>query len=250
MARAQYEIEYKDYPQMQQFTNLEQNLSTTFSAQFFPRTEVYGALQFGYKSYPIANAETTLVIRGSGKGKGKGGVKPPTKLIAEFTTPATSQLLLSLGAIQKIGITSLSVSYVLRINPNNSARYFSRSQTIGTSEDEVFDDRYGYEANELLIGMTSNILGRLSIESTWNYSARRYPRIASDELGVNLPNDPKRKDARLMFQCKALYPMFRSEGGKNILSLGAEYHFIRNQSNDRYFDYHVHQGAVVLEFEI
>lgn len=251
MARVQYEIEYKSLPRFRQFTHIEQNIIFTLNAQVSTWTELFGAIDFGYKNYTESTIDTTFIVNGSGgKGKGKGGVKPPKRVISEFSTPSTSQYVLAAGVVQKISnASSFTLSYLRRINPKNQARFINRTNIVGTSEGEIFDDRYGYESHEIDVHFTSLLFKTLRMEGAVELHRKVYPRIAADEVGNTLPGDPQRVDNRFGFQFHVMYPFLKSSTGGNFISLGGKYTFYHNQSNDRYHDYNIHQGAVVVEVE-
>ena len=243
MARIQYEFEYKEYPFLDQFSHDEQNATLTLSARAASSSEFFTAADFGYKSYPRSFSDTTTI---SGSGKGKGGVKK--KVISQVSTPTTSQLTAAFGIVQKIASeAALTFSYLRRINPSNKARYIDRREFAGALEDDVFDDRYGYQSHELNVQLDANKFSGMHVTVQLNYDWKTYSRIATDVAGDPVPSNAARSDNRFGFQSQLLYPLLRDASGGAAFSIGGQYNFYRNLSNDAYHDYHIHQIALVLE---
>jgi len=244
MGRLQYEFGYKQYPSFVQFTHIENEVSSVLNFRILPATEVYGSAGFGLKSYTETVYDTVFIEVGNG-GKGKGGVKPKKKIVSEYSTPAAGQLALSLGVVQTAapGVV-LGASWARRINTADQARYLDRRGRPGATEDEIFEDRYGYEADEALLTFSAVVAGRLTLEAEAGAAARRYPRNAADLYGEDLPGSPQRRDSRYSFIIRAAHPLFSRADGSAFLSLGAGYRYLRNSSNDAYHDYHVNQAWI------
>jgi hypothetical protein len=188
----------------------------------------------------------TLWVQDGKPGKGKGGVKPPVPVISRFSTPSTTQFVLSAGLVFKVlPQAPLTISWLRRSNPSSDARYVREDAFLGLSEDEIFDDRYGYQANEYRVSFDGTLPGGIRTMNSIAYLTKAYPRTATDLSGAPLSGDPQRRDRRFLLRLQALYPFFRNHAGKGI-SIGLAYNFIRNQSNNAYHDFNNHQVALVL----
>jgi hypothetical protein len=233
-AFAQYQVEFKRYPHLMQFTHLEQIGGLNMNYDLSRHLEVFGYADYGYKFYTESITDT-LEDEETGEGS-----------VVQLATPATSQLVLSAGASYRLWTsTMLALSYLRRINPLNTARYVEQVAIIGSSEDEIFDDRYGYEGHEFHLEIEGPLPARFRILGSLQYQLKYYPREATDLDGQPLEGSPLREDQRAMLQLQLMYPLTRP-GVQPSLSLGVVYNFIRNQSNNAYNDYDINQVALVL----
>jgi hypothetical protein len=245
MSHLHYTLQYKEYPNLAQFTHLEHHGGVTFGHPLLRDLDIYAAVEAGHKSYTEAFSDTLWVSDGK-PGKGKGGVKPSEAVVSQFSTPATTQFAFSLGLVYKLFLQApLTLSWLRRSNPSSDARYVSEDAFLGLSEDEIFDDRYGYQSNEYRLQLDGTLPGGIRTMNAVEYLFKDYPRTATDLLGVPLIGSPQRRDQRLVIRLQALYPLFRAASGKG-LSLGLAYNFIRNQSNNAYHDFNNHQIAFVM----
>jgi hypothetical protein len=248
MTRTQYEVRYKEYPHLVQFTHVEHGVALTLSSRVGADAECFLAFEGGIKSYTETVNDTTWDVGGNG-GKGKGGVKPKKAIVSRFSTPSTSQLVVSGGVALALGEGSqLTLSALRRTNPSNEARYADfRIFSSAATEDEVFDDRYGYQATELLAQWTQS-LGAVTASVQLSFGARQYARAAFSELGEVLAGEPQRRDLRSDMVAGVSYPVLAAGGGGPFaLTIGMELRVVRNQSNDAYHDYVIHQAGLTLD---
>ncbi|MDT8322698.1 MAG: hypothetical protein RRA94_01200 [Bacteroidota bacterium] len=245
MSTTHFTTQYKRYPNLEQFTHIELNGGVTLGYAVTGGVDVYGALDAGHKIYTESVSDTTWVQDGK-PGKGKGSVKPPVPVVSRFSTPSTTQFVFSTGLVFKIlPQAPLTISWLRRSNPSSDARYVSEDAFLGLSEDEIFDDRYGYQSNEFRLNLDGTLPGGIRTMNALEYQYKDYPRTATALTGVPLAGYPQRRDQRLVLRLQALYPFFRNDAGKG-LSIGIAYNFIRNQSNNAYHDFHNHQVALVM----
>ena len=245
MMRPHYTFQYKRYPNLEQFTHIENLGGLLFNRPIGGGFEVFAGVDAGFKSY-LETVNDTTWVDDKKSGKGKGGVKPPKAVISQFSTPSATQYILSAGvAWDLLPNAELSLSYLRRSNPANDARFISEEALFGTSEDEIFDDHYGYQSHELRLQLEGALPGNIRTTNLIQFLDKRYPRTATDMLGVPLPGAPQRRDLRLQMQFQMLYPLLRGDDGKG-LSVGFTYAFVRNQSNNEYHDYNIHQIALMI----
>ncbi|MBL0173826.1 MAG: hypothetical protein IPP94_00900 [Ignavibacteria bacterium] len=246
LLRTQGEVEFKRFPYFKQFTHFEYNGTVTSSAKLDAGPELFASANYGWKSYSETMSDTVFLSTGN-SGKGKGGVKPGKKQISQYSTPSTSQLVLGGGIVQQVGGGTLSLSVLRRLTPGNQARYVDRRGVVDASEDAFFDDRYGYQGYELQFGASFPLFRSVTATIEAGLDRKVYPATASDVSGENVLGDPQRIDMRPGFAVQMTVPLLRKADGSTLLSAGAGYRFIRNQSNDAYHDYHIHQASLTLE---
>ncbi|MCB2204049.1 hypothetical protein KQI65_04815 [bacterium] len=235
----------KSYPNLTQFNHFEVNGGVVLSHPLAKAMDGFVALDAGHKMYTETVSDTTWVTDGK-PGKGKGGVKPPVAVISRFSTPSTTQFTISTGVVFHLSSSApLVLSWLRRTNPSSDARYVNEEAFIGLTEDEIFDDRYGYQSHELRLRLDGTVFGDIRTMNAVEYLWKDYPRTATDLLGQPFEGYPQRKDRRFVFRLQALYPFFRNAQGKG-LSIGLAYNFIRNQSNNAYHDFNNHQIALVM----
>jgi hypothetical protein len=245
MGLLHHTVQYKRYPNLEQFTHVENTGGIVLNHPLVERMSIFAAADAGWKSYTETVSDTLWVTDGK-PGKGKGGVKPPRAVISQFSTPSTTQFVFSGGIVwNAFPRAPLSLSWLRRSNPSSDARYVREDAIFGLTEDEIFDDRYGYQSNEIRLQLDGTLPGNIRTMNNVQYIRKEYPRTATDLLGVELPGAPQRRDQRFVLQFQALYPLFRADDGTG-LSVGLAYNFVRNQSNNAYHDFHNHQVAVVM----
>ncbi len=250
MARLHVRADYRQYPNMPQFTNLENLGMLTLNLRLHSTTELFTSVDFGYKSYTETVSDT--IYNSGNSGKGKGSVKPKIKSIASFSTPSTDQFVIAAGIVETVAPEHrVSLSWLHRINPRNVARFLDKrtESDIQAYEADVFDDRYGYEADELSLRLDSRVL-TLPLAIQIDHQAKRYPRVATGTNGIENSDGRRRSDRRLEVTAQLTLPLLHATDGSTRLSLGASWTFIRNQSNDAYHDYHIHQAALVIDWNL
>ena len=247
MGRLQYDIEYVDYPNLRQFTHLEHEAVVTLNRRLGEPVELFFSAAYGYKSYLETIDDTTLNTIGGGKGKGKGNVKKQTQVVTKLLTPAAAQWTLAAGLNGPLAGGVWSLSYLRRLNPDDNARFLDPRVLEAGTEDQIFDDRYGYQGDEIGVTLQTQVFGTLVLTLQGEYHRKMYPRAATDLLGVALPGEPQRIDLRFGSEFQAMFPLVRTAAGTTSLSLGASYSYRRNQSNDQYHDYSINQISLILE---
>lgn len=134
--------------------------------------------------------------------------------------------------------TGLSADFVLRRNPGGEIRYLAGQVSGYISEDELFDDRYGYESEEISATLTQLLPWKFTfkagIESRWKDYVNR---PALDLSGDALPGEKHRKD-RQVLAWFGVNKSFIMLGGKSV-NLGGEFYWFDNRSSDLYYNYQV-----------
>ncbi len=248
IGRIMGETNYKQYPSLQQFSNLENLGRAGVSATIGEGTELFASAEFGYKNYLNTVTTTSILVRGSGKGKG--GARTDT-VVTTYSNPGTAQAVISAGIVHSGGSNrSIALSYLLRTNPHNAARATVGDTPIGTSEDEIFDDRYGYQSHELTLTLRLPLFLGCSAEGEALLHRKLYPQAATTLAGDPLPpGNPQRLDQRFGLTLQISRPLVRKGDGGAALTLGVLYAYVRNRSNSAYHDYHIHQAGLSIGAE-
>lgn len=143
------------------------------------------------------------------------------------------------------GSTGLSVEGSLSRNPVDGVRYLAGQVSGYTTEDELFDDRYGYETEEFSTTLTQllplEMQFRTGLVTAWKDYVNR---PALDLNGEALPSGELRNDRQLV----AWFSLDKSFN--KIVTAFAEFYWIDNQSNDQYYDYKVSliSGGLSVQF--
>ena len=233
------------YPNINELSNWEHVLSARFNLPLPTRTTVILSSELGYKDYlsrtivePVESPDTLP------SGKGHGQSTQQSTLLSEVDNPSAGQWVNTLRLSQSIyrGV-GLSGYFRLRRNFGDGWRYIDSSYLGYVSEEELYDDRYGYESEEL--GLMLSMLLPFSSMARFGYDhyGKRYQRPVLDLNGEPLPGDILRQDNRQAFWTR-LEKTFSLGGGGRSLKLSVEYSWLKNQSNDLYYDYKANIGTL------
>jgi hypothetical protein len=177
-------------------------------------------------------------------GKGRGQFAQQSTLVSEVDNPSAGQWVNTLRLSQSVyrGV-GLSGYFRLRRNFGDGWRYIDSSYLGYVSEEELYDDRYGYESEEL--GLMLSMLLPFSSMARFGYDHydKQYQRPVLDLNGDPLPGDILRQDNRQAFWGR-LEKTFSLGGGGRSLRLSLEYYWLQNQSNDLYYDYKANIGTL------
>ncbi|HEX9654191.1 MAG TPA: hypothetical protein VGA99_10810, partial [bacterium] len=151
--------------------------------------------------------------------------------------PSVSQWIGQMRMAQSLtNTTGLSTDVILRRNLENDVRYLAGQVSGYTSEDELFDDPYGYESEELGATLTQLLPWKFTFKAGTEYKWKDYVnRPALDLNGDALSSGELRSD-RQIWTWLSLGKTFEFRSGRTV-SLFGEFYRIDNQSNDSYYDY-------------
>ena len=155
------------------------------------------------------------------------------------TNPGVGQWIGQFRLAQSLtNATGLRVEFTLRRNPGGEIRYLAGQVSGYISEDELFDDHYGYESEELGTTLTQIFSGKVTLKASIDTRWKDYvKRNALDLNGDPVHDQSLRKDREVQFWF-SLGKSFSMPGGKSI-SLMGEFYWIDNRSNDLYYNYQV-----------
>ncbi len=237
IGRVGYILSNRSYSELKEFSYWQHYLFARFNTYFQSGTSLTANFNYGIKDYiPLQSY--------SGRGR---------QMMVDYTEmPSVDQLVSSFKIAQSMGAkTSVSFEYFNRMNPGlvPGAVSVLNSDELFT-EDELFDDRYGYEGHE--IDFTINhflpkyVKLELGARQLWkNYLNRQVYNIDGN---YDYTND-NRNDVRTIFWGEFSRSFAVNRGIKTVrLSLSGGY--LKNESNDRYYQFDNYFGSLGFQFNI
>jgi hypothetical protein len=189
------------------------------------------------------NTGTTVILEGNylSKTYTPAGKENQALDFAEIVTVGDGSSQQAVGLIrlaQSLGTTTgLSIQGLIRHNTTNSVRYLGNSYGYYYSDEEIFDDPFGYDSQELQISLKSYLPWQIKVSFGSALILKHYhSRFAMDLNGDILDENTLRDDQRY----NAWMGLQKSIGvskGLLPLTLALNYYFIQNNSNDPYYDY-------------
>lgn len=136
--------------------------------------------------------------------------------------------------------TGLSLTAKYQWNIAKQSRFLS-SSTGAISDDELFDDHYGYEGLQANVMLTQVLPGSVLVRLTGGVQNRFYSSLAAYDLdGIQLAD--QRIDNR------SYVSLFLQKEFTNGFRLKAAFDFIKNSSNDTFYNYR--NNVLALELSI
>lgn len=157
--------------------------------------------------------------------------------------PSVTQVIGTLRAGQRLtDETGLSASLRYQYNLQKQSRYLTSEEGYMISDDELFDDHYGYEGLHSTLSLIHLLTETVTLKATGGFMEKQYSSLPAFDLSGTLVAD-QRKDTRsyinLLFQ-------------KDFVDLGfavkAALDLIENTSNDPFYSYS--NTAVTVEIVV
>jgi len=219
LTRAGYTFRTMDFSALPAFNYTEHSFFTQASLFLPTRTTVIGELSVGLKLYATANTDSTAAHQGRGRGS--------SATSAPSVTQATGMIRVGQGISDNTG---LSFTGAYQINLQKDVRVLGSDYGL-ISDDEIFDDHYGYEGPQASVMLTQILPWETNLRLTGSWQRRMYAtQAAYDQQGVLVAAD--RLDTRMALNVQLLIPI-QPLG----CSIGIAYDHIRNTSNDAFFTY-------------
>ena len=256
-----YSFNYNSYPNLVSLTNYQNSAGLIWGASPSPATWIGVQGTYALKSYTTSNSfsytfnDTTPgspsyghgnpTDHGRGNsGSGNSGSAKIRTVTYRFTTPSVSQFSFGIVWYQKIlASTNYSIHLMHFDNPSSEARTIpERLQSTvekrgGSLEDfsiqDIFDDRFAYKGNELTIHMEQSLPFQISLAVDGQVKGKFFTSPATSLSGDTL--NAHRVDTRFDLLLN-LSKSFVFSGGET-LSLQTEFHYIRNSSNEPFYDF-------------
>jgi hypothetical protein len=222
LGRFSYTFRYLGFDELSDFNYVEHYGFAQLTQSFTTKTTLILEADLGSKIYTSANLEETAAIS---RGRGYGG------RVVTASKPKVTQL----AGIARLGQgivagTGLSLTAQYQINLQKDSRYLS-SEYGAISDDELFDDHYGYEGPQVNVLLTQLLPAGMVMKISGGVQERNYSERPAYDLAGNQIAD-ERADTRRAFSVQ-VEKTFKSLG----FSIGLAYDHIRNNSNDLFYDY-------------
>ena len=234
IAKLGYILSNRSYAELPEFSYWEHYLYTQFNTFFQTGTSITVIVNYGLKDY------IPLQISGSRRNP------------VFFELPGVDQLVSSIKVAQSLGDkTSLSLKYLNRLNPglvSGSAAVVNTDDLF--TEDELFDDRYGYDGHEFSLNFTHYLPAYIKLELGTSYYLKDYQnRQVYDLDGNSNISGDTRSDQRSLIWAGLSRGFAVNWGIKNIkLSLQGGY--LKNDSNDSYYQFDNYFGSLGVQFQV
>jgi hypothetical protein len=220
LVRGGYAFNVVTFSTMSDLNYLEHTLFLQTALSFPSRTTFIVQGDLGFKDYRTANLDTSAGLQ-SGSGWRSADVSTPG------VTQVTGTIRIGQGITEQTGL-SLTGQY--QVSLKKESRYLTFESGVLT-DDELFDDHYGYEGPMGSAMLTQMFPGDVRFRAYGSLQERRYSdRPALDLLGVQVA--AQRIDKRTTFSL-SLDKVFPSLG----LQASLVYDYIINASNDAFYDY-------------
>lgn len=237
-----YIVKYRDYENLSEFTHFEHRLYGRASFFLPTKTSVILYSRYGlkdYKSQTMTTVITDTLNTSSGMGRGPGSSTSATVIYSDVQTPSTSQFIGSIKVGQSLTAkTGLSVECLRRISLTNSARYSSATGEVWTynTEDELYDDPYGYEGHAISTSLTQMLPWRTTVKMGYNYLIKDYAVQAFDLEGESFAAPVNREDTRSYLWLSIDKKFLRKSAFRNVRFF-MDFYYMKNDSNDPYYNY-------------
>ncbi len=255
--RPGYSFSYHDYPHLSALSNFQNTgiLLLGISPSQSSWLSVTGS--FGFERY-LENSLFTFTytdtIPGAGSGHGKshgggtGGSSGSVRshsAVFQFTNPSVNQLSASAGLRQNFSAQSVvDIQVMLYATPSTTARVIperiqnameSHPGTFGslTSENEIFDDHFTYSGTQTTVQFKQQIPFKITMELDGIYRGKTFTSPATSVLGDTLASH--RIDNR--YETGLIFSRPITIGENRVLTLTTEFHYVRNMSNEPFYDF-------------
>jgi|GEM_PF-562089 len=215
--------QYQHYPELVPFDNLQMAAFARMSRSFESGTSIFLETNLLGKRYSSsASSASALSAEMATLGGG---------------TALQSVSLLRLG--QSISSsTGARLEFMLRRNVQNSTRYLFGQEGFAISDEELFDDYFGYEGEEWTASLKKILPWSMQANLGGKWMDKRYTqRLALDLEGLSFADGRLRRDRREQIWI-SLQKSLRWSPTSTPLILAAELTFWKNSSNDPFYDYH------------
>ncbi len=232
-----YNVRMRDYANLQELSNWEHTAFGRLNISLPSRTTFIFSTQLGYKDY-ISQVVAEVVEQTDGDGMNNPGRGNRTSIMyTEVDNPSAGQWVNSVRISQSLfSKTGLSAYGRKRQNFGDDGRFLTSLETGYFTEDELYDDRYGYESLETGVLLSQLLQSNLMLRLGLDYYDKDYQRGALDLDGNSLPGEVLRADNRHQIW-GSLEKTFKIRHLGRSLKLSLEYLYLRNDSNDPYYDY-------------
>ena len=216
MTRAGYTLRYQEYTHARDFSFVEQVGFAQVSAFLPRRTTLQMRTELGLKSY-LRERQTDEFFESGRQG-------------------AVLQWVVKLKAAQSLAdVAGLRASYTMRRNISGESRPVE--EAFYDADDELFDDRYSYQSDEVQAVLKYLAPLNAEVEVGGSWARRRYGgRPALDLEGNFIGADVERQDTRRSASLGLVKTFYMEGGWAREVDVEFEWLYRNTQSNDPYYD--------------
>lgn len=213
--RVGYSFRSVAFSELGDFSYVEHLLMNNFTLSLPASTTIIARADLGAKFYP-----TTSSTGGTGQMR-RGGVT-----IMPSVTQLSGMIRIGQGIFDGTGL-SLMTRY--QWNIQKQTRYLSSDYGV-ISDDELFDDHYGYEGPQTSLMLTQVLSESMLLRLAGGWQNKIYSTLGAYDLGGSQVADSRRDN-------RSFVSLFVQKEFDLGFTLNATYELIRNSSNDDYYDY-------------
>jgi hypothetical protein len=232
-----YNFNKINYTNFSDFSFIENVLGYTSTFTWQTKTSLFFDANFGYKIYSkdvyVSKNDSSSSKLWTTKGNGFEKMKEVITSGSQKLDNDNIQLLLS-GKIAQSLLDNLgaSFSYSFRYNLENNSRSIMIADTY-FSDDNMFDDYYGYTGHELNFGLTYKLPLNITIKSSIEYYNKNY----ANEYPDTNNKTTERTDDKLLYNLRLYKTFDLFESFLNKINVYFYYVYQNNNSNLKLFNY-------------
>ncbi len=133
--------------------------------------------------------------------------------------------------------TGLSFQTLLRSNLLRTVRYVGTTSGYYYSDEELFDDVYGYHGQEMTLNLKQTLPWKMTLSMGTLLAFKHYDqRLALDLAGEPFPDERLRDDTKWTYWI-SLNKQFKLAAKWKPVTLTINWYGVNNGSNDPYYDY-------------
>ncbi len=239
VGRFGYILNNKTYGELPEFSYWEHFLFARFNSYFQIGTSITLSFNYGLKDY---------IPKSTSPGQGRGR----QTLVDYIEMPSVDQFVINFKLAQSLGMkTSFTIDYLNRLHPDlvgGSATVINNENPF--TEDELFDDRYGYSGHELSALFTHYLPAYVKLELGYTRLWKNYLNRNLYDVEGNLNSmDLLRKDIRFISWLE-ISRSFKLNWGIKSLSISLQGGYLKNDSNDRYYQFDNYFASIGLESKL
>lgn len=219
LGRTGYTFRIMQFSELTAFDYAEHSLFVQTSFFLPSHTTLIMEADLGYKLYRTPNDDSSMVRQG--RGRASSAIASPSVLQATGLVRVGQSLAENTG---------LSFTALYQLNIQKEARYLGTEYGM-ISDDEVFDDHYGFEGPQASLMLTQMLPWEMTARLTGGWQRRFYAsQPAYDVFGVLVAAD--RLDTRMALNVQLHVPIDALR-----CTAGIAFDHIVNRSNDAFFTY-------------
>jgi len=140
--------------------------------------------------------------------------------------------------------TGLSTQFLIRRNLNSSIRYLINEAGYYYSDEELFDDMFGYQAEQWNMSVKHRLPWKMQLSMGGTYLLKHYfNRLALDLQGYPFEDQRLRDDQRLIGWV-SLTKVWQYSKTMKPITFSVDFSAMKNNSNDPYYTFNTHYLTV------